>query len=321
MNKSKCPVEDCPRKIDKEGLCIPHREERNKELGIECGFVECDRGATKAGLCNSHYSQKKNGKELTPLRKRRPQQSGAAECGTRRAYELGCRCAECREAKRIDTAEWRAKYKQKHGRGYYGGRERNRTTYDRVCEYCGADYQTRTYIARYCSSTCGVRDKAGWSKSREVMLWTRPYEYKTTTAPLNILPKTWTYTTGNCSICGKAFVSKYMNVTCSDECQRKHERERKHRAGHRRRARKKEAFVENVYRKRIFERDGYKCHICGKRTNPNAAVPSPKAPTLDHIIPLASGGTHEPSNVATAHFICNSRKAHIGTGDQLLLFG
>jgi 5-methylcytosine-specific restriction endonuclease McrA len=37
-------------------------------------------------------------------------------------------------------------------------------------------------------------------------------------------------------------------------------------------------------------------------------VPEPLAPTIDHIIALANGGTHEPTNVQCAHFICNATK-------------
>jgi 5-methylcytosine-specific restriction endonuclease McrA len=32
------------------------------------------------------------------------------------------------------------------------------------------------------------------------------------------------------------------------------------------------------------------------------------SPTIDHILPLARGGTHEPSNVQAAHFGCNAAK-------------
>jgi len=48
-------------------------------------------------------------------------------------------------------------------------------------------------------------------------------------------------------------------------------------------------------------------------------VPHPKAPTIDHVIPLAQGGTHEPLNCRAAHFLCNSLKSHQGHGDQMLL--
>ena len=88
-----------------------------------------------------------------------------------------------------------------------------------------------------------------------------------------------------------------------------------------RRAVKKSAFVENVYRRKVFERDGWRCQLCRKPVKRDAVVPHPKAPVLDHIIPLAAGGTHEPANVQCAHYLCNSLKGDRGGGEQLLLIG
>ena len=50
-------------------------------------------------------------------------------------------------------------------------------------------------------------------------------------------------------------------------------------------------------------------------------VPDLLAPTLDHLIPLSQGGLHVLANVATAHFICNSRKQAKACGEQLAIFG
>jgi len=72
----------------------------------------------------------------------------------------------------------------------------------------------------------------------------------------------------------------------------------------------------------IAERDGWRCQLCSKPVHRNAQVPHPNAPVLDHIIPLSKRGTHEPSNVQLAHFMCNSIKSD-GTygvaGEQLRL--
>ena len=75
-----------------------------------------------------------------------------------------------------------------------------------------------------------------------------------------------------------------------------------------RRAREKNAFVETVNRKEIFERDGYICQLCGTGVVPWMNYGHPLYPTIDHIIPLSRGGTHEPSNVQTAHRGCNASK-------------
>jgi len=59
---------------------------------------------------------------------------------------------------------------------------------------------------------------------------------------------------------------------------------------------------------KIAERDGLRCGICGEAVDMMLKVPDPMAPTLDHIVPLARGGSHSESNAQLAHFICNSTK-------------
>lgn len=77
----------------------------------------------------------------------------------------------------------------------------------------------------------------------------------------------------------------------------------------RRKALKRGAYVARVYRRTTFERDGWICQLCGGAVDRAATVPSPLAATIDHVVPLAKGGTHEPGNVQCAHFICNSIKS------------
>ncbi|WKW86387.1 HNH endonuclease [Gordonia phage Budski] len=128
-----------------------------------------------------------------------------------------------------------------------------------------------------------------------------------------------TWRSGPCRVCGKHYITWNIDVTCSPECHAIRLREVRlvHKA--RRRARKRDAYRADVHRKRVFEMDGYRCHLCGKKTMRAKTVPHPKAPTVDHIIPLAAGGTHEPSNCRTACFQCNAIKRHKGGGEQLIL--
>lgn len=130
-------------------------------------------------------------------------------------------------------------------------------------------------------------------------------------------PRRWYM--GWCIHCGEPFVDNQpARIVCSPRCGRRHNKQRGKAT---RRARMRTAFVAPVHRARIYERDRWRCQICGKAVQQDAEVPHPLAPTIDHIIPLALGGTHEPSNVQLAHFKCNALKSHIGTGDQLLLIG
>jgi 5-methylcytosine-specific restriction endonuclease McrA len=92
-------------------------------------------------------------------------------------------------------------------------------------------------------------------------------------------------------------------------------------ARHRRRARERGAFIAPVSPRQIHERDGWRCHICRKKVSKTAVVPHPRAATLDHLVPLAALGSHEPANVATACFRCNCIKGDRGGGEQLMLVG
>ncbi|MFV8317041.1 HNH endonuclease [Mycobacterium sp. 23] len=129
------------------------------------------------------------------------------------------------------------------------------------------------------------------------------------------------WTQGPCNRCGQPFTSRsssrWPGKYCSTEC--KHAD-----IWDRRRARlaaATDAESEPVQRWRIFDRDRYRCHLCGRKTDKTKTVPHPHAPTIDHLIPIALGGRHEPANCACACFLCNSRKAATGAGDQLALIG
>lgn len=186
------------------------------------------------------------------------------------------------------------------------------------CAFCSAPFSTTTNRVVFCSLVCAQRDRAGWSKSKDLVLYVAPARGKV--APIKHIKTTNRMTAGACRACGTNFVSFETGVTCSTECYKARHKEARHAASQRRRALKRNAFVAPVYRKKVFESDGYRCHICNKMTNRTAVVPHPMAPTLDHLVPLAKGGTHEPINCRTAHFICNSTKGARLAGDQLLLF-
>lgn len=122
-----------------------------------------------------------------------------------------------------------------------------------------------------------------------------------------------------CRVCSSRFTTSTSEFTCSRECRGVHRRQGRKIAKDRRRAVKRGAYRADVSRKRVFESDGYRCHLCNQMTDPSKPAPHPRSPTLDHVIPLASGGTHEPSNCRTACFLCNSTKSNLGGGEQFAL--
>ena len=93
---------------------------------------------------------------------------------------------------------------------------------------------------------------------------------------------------------------------------------------HRKRARYYGVPYEPVDKRRVFERDGWRCHICWRKTNSRLKKSWAQwYPTLDHIVPLSLGGPHTYANVACACFECNTLKSAGvgGEGDQLRLLG
>lgn len=126
-------------------------------------------------------------------------------------------------------------------------------------------------------------------------------------------PKPLTWACLNCGIVRtrpptRGQVPKYCSRSCEQTM-----------AWHRRRARMIGAFVEDVNRLEVFLADGYKCYLCGKKTDPSKVYPHPKCPTIDHIVPLSKGGLHERSNCRTACAKCNWSKQDRGGGEQFAI--
>lgn len=70
---------------------------------------------------------------------------------------------------------------------------------------------------------------------------------------------------------------------------------------HRRRARERSAEWEDIDRQAVYDREGGRCHICGRKVSRSNFH-------LEHLWPIAAGGAHVASNVAVAHPACNLRK-------------
>jgi 5-methylcytosine-specific restriction endonuclease McrA/endogenous inhibitor of DNA gyrase (YacG/DUF329 family) len=77
-----------------------------------------------------------------------------------------------------------------------------------------------------------------------------------------------------------------------------------------RRARKLGAYVETVRFSDVARRDRWTCYICSERIDKTLAFPDPLSASLDHVVPLSVGGTHEPSNVRITHLRCNVSKGN-----------
>ena len=168
------------------------------------------------------------------------------------------------------------------------------TVYDRVCPECDTEFTTTRQNQLYCSNDCTY--SANLRQKREQ--WAAEYE-----------PKSFV-----CKECGAEVTTvcgEPRSAFCSDECSERFTRRvyKERRGEH-----MKRAFRKQVVFKKIYQRDGGVCQICGL---PVAFDKTPEqiwAATIDHIIPLSVGGTHEPGNCQLAHRICNSLKSQEDDG-------
>ena len=58
-------------------------------------------------------------------------------------------------------------------------------------------------------------------------------------------------------------------------------------------------------RQAVADRDRWTCQLCGKPIDPALKRPHPKALQLDHVVPLAAGGSDSIENLRAAHASCN----------------
>jgi 5-methylcytosine-specific restriction endonuclease McrA len=115
-----------------------------------------------------------------------------------------------------------------------------------------------------------------------------------------------------------------FNPYCSVQCRINYSKQTLSESNRRRRARKRIGYVEVIRPELIYKRDKFKCWICNDKViiiNTKDNNNEPKAATLDHVIPLAKGGTHSIDNIKTCCRQCNSIKSdNIIHGTQLNIF-
>ena len=80
------------------------------------------------------------------------------------------------------------------------------------------------------------------------------------------------------------------------------------------RNRYRRVWHENVKANRVWERDGWKCQHCRRDTLSayteagGGTHSNPAGPTLDHVLPIASGGAHSYANTQLLCWTCNMAK-------------
>lgn len=122
-----------------------------------------------------------------------------------------------------------------------------------------------------------------------------------------------------CKVCGREYciaVTGYNSGKyCSERCQNL-----KYRADHDERRIKRmysRPHDDDITLRKLYKRDGGVCYLCGHQCNYNDCtrengnfIAGPMYPSVDHVVPLAKGGTHTWDNVRLAHMKCNSAKGY-----------
>ena len=128
--------------------------------------------------------------------------------------------------------------------------------------------------------------------------------------------------------CGATFHSaNAKTLYCSGRCRRRAQDKRRERLPSNFRHyyhvkygdRYLEHYDPSVTLRKLFERDGGICQICGDPCDWDDTEwgnSGPMYPSLDHIVPRAKGGDHKWENVQLTHCMCNSKKRDL-VGDEL----
>lgn len=171
-----------------------------------------------------------------------------------------------------------------------------------VCPHCGGHTKS---AGRYCGDAC-----------ISASLRRRAYEREKVNHDASVEPRA-------CKHCGEDFTPEYGSKRrdfCSKNCARKYGRRvarQRYGTNFNERARKYfrriygevlPIMYERISRKKVLQRDRWLCGICGKPIDRDATAPEPLSASVDHVIALASGGSHTYENVQAAHFECNWKK-------------
>lgn len=159
----------------------------------------------------------------------------------------------------------------------------------RPCQFCGWTFFATNAGHRFCSQQCawaqkGLQDGRRFSCGRfTVILWS------------------------DCADCGRTWPSTFAQASRCPSCSVSHRRAVKRmRNAFRRGAPSISGQV--VTDSEIFERDGWRCQLCGDPVLPFIKGLHPRQASIDHIVPVSKGGEHVAANLQLAQLGCNSAK-------------
>lgn len=91
------------------------------------------------------------------------------------------------------------------------------------------------------------------------------------------------------------------------------------RSSHANRAGKRRFNPIGMTRRQVYARDGWRCHVCGRKVPDQKYTAHDLDPTLDHLVPVEDGGSDHASNLALAHNKCNWDRGSHGPAQLRLI--
>jgi 5-methylcytosine-specific restriction endonuclease McrA len=147
---------------------------------------------------------------------------------------------------------------------------------------------------KWCSETCRVRS---WVQSRpDILAATRKRAAERSRIATTLRNKNI-----ECCMCGVLFSARHRRKYCGQVCV--------NRANSRGRRAKLRGVPTDLYtRIEVFRRSDGICGLCENPISLERSHPDPLSFSVDHIVPLALGGTDLLVNVQAAHLRCNLSK-------------
>lgn len=187
----------------------------------------------------------------------------------------------------------------------------------RTCPHCAEPFTSKTGREKYCTRRCSglaARARQLAAKWHAVCVaCASPFETADTrmvacSTRCRIYHRRhpgYVDVARTCVVCSDAIPREAHRsfIYCTERCRRLVGK-------HIRRNRQAGAPAEPVRLADIFERDGWRCHLCGLPVDKGLADHHPMMASLDHVIPVSDPGYpgHVAANLALAHLICNTSK-------------
>lgn len=312
---------------------------------IICSVDGCDRSHAARGYCSMHWSRwKKHGDPLggSWAKPKMPEKCEIQGCDrkARSRWEMDVAVCAMHYLRRMQTGSF--------------DNPRGQSSPDGLCTAPGCAVSTRSPTAQYCerhyyqirrTGSLSTKVVKGVKVVSEVVRYSEcQYCGTPTNGNKNCSSRCATRASRgspvekSCKHCGLIFEPINGALCCSGDCRDAFDRTLRNAwfkkrmstdptfvakvraSGHRRRARKVSAYVEDVDRDFVMARDKWLCHLCGDKIPKNAKWPSGLFGTLEHVVPLASGGAHSYNNVKAAHLSCNCKKGSKTVGQLGLSF-